>query len=207
MNRSRLPFQKESFHAAEFGGSGARRCNEQYCARAYRGAPTHFVAEAEIPTRSLGERARSTRGKQMNKITLLAGIAIGAVLTAGVAQLQAQAPAAANTTRPAVFVITEQVITDQEKYDKDYRPQAMKTIKDAGGRYIVSTNEITPLAGDPPKRVVVLGFESVDEVKKWQGGEFAKLIPMREQIGKWRSFVVPTCENPQGAKPGQTKCP
>ena len=30
----------------------------------------------------------------MNKITLLAGIAIGAVLTAGVAQLQAQAPAA-----------------------------------------------------------------------------------------------------------------
>ena len=33
----------------------------------------------------------------MNKITLLAGIAIGAVLTAGVAQLQAQAPAPAAT--------------------------------------------------------------------------------------------------------------
>ena len=62
-------------------------------------------------------------------------------------------------------------------------------------------------AGDPPKRVVVLGFESLDEVKKWQGGEYAKLIPVRDQIGKWRSFVVPTCENPQGAKPGQTKCP
>ena len=44
----------------------------------------------------------------MNKITLLAGIAIGAVLTAGVAQLQAQAPAAADTHRPAVFVITLQ---------------------------------------------------------------------------------------------------
>ena len=58
----------------------------------------------------------------MNKITLLAGIAIGAVLTAGVAQLQAQAPAAANTTRPAVFVITLQNITDQAKYDKDYAP-------------------------------------------------------------------------------------
>ena len=35
----------------------------------------------------------------MNRLTLLAGIAIGAVLTAGVAQLQAQAPAPANTTR------------------------------------------------------------------------------------------------------------
>ena len=54
----------------------------------------------------------------MNKITLLAGIAIGAVLTAGVAQLQAQAPAAANTTRPAVFVITLQNITDQAKVRK-----------------------------------------------------------------------------------------
>ena len=44
----------------------------------------------------------------MNKVSLLAGMAIGAVLTAGVAQLQAQAQAPANTTRPAIFVITEQ---------------------------------------------------------------------------------------------------
>ena len=35
----------------------------------------------------------------MNRLTLLAGIAVDAVLTAGVAQLQAQAPAPANTTR------------------------------------------------------------------------------------------------------------
>ena len=67
----------------------------------------------------------------MNKITLLAGIAIGAVLTAGVAQLQAQAPAPASTTRPAVFVITLQTITDQARYEKDFQQQATKTIKDA----------------------------------------------------------------------------
>lgn len=149
----------------------------------------------------------------MNKITLLAGIAIGAVLTAGVAQLQAQGPAApgvaaAATTRNAVFVITEQTITDQAKYEKDFAQQAAKTIKDSGGRFVVRTDQVTPLAGDPPKRIVVLGFESIDEVKKWQGGaEYQKLMPIRDQIGKWRSFAVPTCENPQGAKPGQTKCP
>jgi len=56
----------------------------------------------------------------MNKLTLLAGIAIGAVLTAGVAQLQAQAPRA-DTTRPAVFVVTLQTITDQAKYEKDFQ--------------------------------------------------------------------------------------
>jgi uncharacterized protein (DUF1330 family) len=147
----------------------------------------------------------------MNKITLLAGIAIGAVLTAGVAQLQAQGPAApaagAFPTRNAVFVITEQTITDQDKYEKDFAQQAAKTIKDSGGRFIVRTSEVTPLAGEPPKRIVILGFESIDEVKKWQGGEYAKLIPIRDQVGKWRSFAVHTCENPQGAKPGQYKCP
>ena len=106
-------------------------------------------------------------------------------------------PPRAATTRNAVFVITEQTITDQAKYEKDFQQQAAKTIKDAGGRFIVRTTEVTSLTGEPPKRVVVLGFESIDEVKKWQGGEYAKLIPIRDQIRR----------APQGAKPGQNKYP
>ena len=140
----------------------------------------------------------------MNKLTLLAGIAIGAALTAGVAQLQAQAPA--NTTRPAVFVITMQEITDQVRYEKDFAPKAIETIKAGGGRFIVRGGEVTTLAGQPPQRVVITGWESLDEVKKWQAGEYAKLIPIRDQVMKVTQFAVPTCENPQGAKPGQTKC-
>ena len=143
----------------------------------------------------------------MNKLTLLAGIAIGAVLTAGVAQLQAQAPAPANTTRPAIFVITEQTITDQDKYEKDFAPAAIKTIKDSGGRFIVRGGEVTSLAGDTPKRVVVTGWESLDDVKKWQAGDYGKLIALRDQVAKVRQYAVATCENPHGAKPGQTKCP
>jgi len=142
----------------------------------------------------------------MNKTTLLAGIAIGAVLTAGVAQLQAQSPAA--STRPAVFVITLQNITDQAKYDKDYAPAVTKSIKDSGGRFIVRGGEVTSLAGEAPKRVVILGFESMDEVKKWQGSsEYKALLPIREQVMKLQQFAVATCENPQGAKVCQTKCP
>ena len=48
---------------------------------------------------------------------------------------------------------------------------------------------------------------SVDDVKKWQAGEYGKLIALRDQVAKVRQFAVATCENPQGAKPGQTKCP
>ena len=71
----------------------------------------------------------------MNKLSLLVGVAIGVVITAGIAQTQT--PPAANTTRPAVFVVTEQTITDQAKYEKEFAPAAIKTIKDAGGRFIV----------------------------------------------------------------------
>jgi uncharacterized protein (DUF1330 family) len=109
----------------------------------------------------------------MNKLSLLSGIAIGAVLTAGVAQLSAQSPPPANTTRPAVFVITEQVITDQAKYEKDFAPAAIKTIKDNGGRFIARGGDVLTLAGEAPKRVIITGWESFDDVKKWQAGEYA----------------------------------
>ena len=176
--------------------------------------PGHTGARPPIswPRRESFGRAHSAKGrvtgegKIMNKTTLLAGIAIGAVLTAGVTQLQAQSPAA--STRPAVFVITLQNITDQAKYDKDYAPAVTKSIKDSGGRFIVRGGEVTSLAGEAPKRVVILGFESMDEVKKWQGSsEYKALLPIREQVMKLQQFAVATCENPQGAKPGQTKCP
>ena len=143
----------------------------------------------------------------MNKLSLLAGVAIGAVLTAGVAQLQAQAPAPATTTRPAVFVITEQTFIDEKKYMDEFAGKAVETIKAAGGRFIVRSDQITKLSGDSPNRFVITGWESLDDVKKWQAGDYAKLIPIRDQYAKVRSFAVPTCENPQGAKPGQTKCP
>ena len=142
----------------------------------------------------------------MKQLSLLAGIAIGAVLTAGVAQLQAQAPAA--QTRPAVFVITEQTLLDEKKYTEEYVPKVLPTIKANGGRFIARSSEVTSLSGDAPKRIVITGWESLDEVKKWQSSkEYTELQPLRDQVLKARQFAVHTCENPQGAKPGQTKCP
>ena len=94
----------------------------------------------------------------MNKLSLLAGIAIGAVLTAGVAQLRAQARSA-TTTRPAVFVITEQTFIDEKKYMDEFAGKAVETIKAAGGRFIVRANEVTKLSGDAPNRLVITGWE------------------------------------------------
>jgi uncharacterized protein (DUF1330 family) len=149
----------------------------------------------------------------MHKLSVLTGIAIGAVLTAGVAQLQAQAPAPAPAggfpTRPAVFVITEQTLLDEKKYMDEYVPKVLPTIKAHNGRFIVRSNDVTSLQGDPgPKRLVIVGFESMDEVKKWQSDKaYTDLKPLRDQVLKVRQFAVNTCANPQGAKPGQYQCP
>jgi hypothetical protein len=53
----------------------------------------------------------------------------------------------------------------------------------------------------------MLPIVSPSPEKKCQAGEYAELIQIRDQYAKVRSFAVPTCESPQGAKPGQTKCP
>jgi hypothetical protein len=76
----------------------------------------------------------------MNRLTLLAGIAIGAVLTAGVAQLQAQAPAPADTTRrrgsPAGTFATRlvRVMTEETSIKKfeDLPPGLVRASASAG---------------------------------------------------------------------------
>jgi uncharacterized protein (DUF1330 family) len=148
----------------------------------------------------------------MNKALLLAsGAVLGGIFSAGVGLVNAQmpaAPAAANTTRPAVFYISEQTFVDEKKYNEEFVPKVQPLIKAHGGRFIARANEVTAFSGDAPKRVVITGFESLDDVKKWQESpEYKALIPIRDASIKVRSYAIPTCENPQGAKPGQTKCP
>jgi uncharacterized protein (DUF1330 family) len=91
----------------------------------------------------------------------------------------------------------------------EYVPKVLPTIKAHNGRFIVRSNDVTSLQGDPgPKRLVIVGFESMDEVKKWQSDKaYTDLKPLRDQVLKVRQFAVNTCANPQGAKPGQYQCP
>jgi uncharacterized protein (DUF1330 family) len=184
-----------------------RPCSEEFAGEGT--APPVRSRGGKVSDALTRRKARSTEeANVMNKVSLLAGIAIGAVLTAGIAQLQAQAPAPANTTRPAVFYITEQTYIDQAKYENEFAPKVLKTIKDHGGRFIVRNDQVTGFVGDAPKRIVITGWESLDDVKKWQASkEYVDLKPLRDASVKTRSFAVATCENPQGAKPGQTKCP
>jgi uncharacterized protein (DUF1330 family) len=140
-------------------------------------------------------------------VAVLAGAIIGGVAVGG---LNAQTPSPgaqsqSTTQRPRYFVITEQEITDQQRYSSEYAPKVTKTILDHQGRFVVRNDQITHLAGDPaPKRIVILGFDTMDQIQRWQNSEdYKELRPIRDQVMKLKQFAVQTC--PPSGQPAQAQ--
>ena len=60
-----------------------------------------------------------------------------------------------------------------------------------GGRYVMRTENITALDGTPPKRFVVIQFDSVEKAKAWNATpQLAEINAIRAKAAKSRSFVV-----------------
>jgi uncharacterized protein (DUF1330 family) len=148
-------------------------------------------------------------------LALFTGVVVGGAAVGGLnaqtpspqQQLaQGQASQLSNQNqRPRYFVITEQEITDQAKYNSDYAPKVTKTILDHQGRFVVRSDQITNLAGDPgPKRIVILGFDSMDQIQRWQNSaDYKDLMPIRQQVMKLKQFAVQTCPLPGQTQAGQ----
>src|ERR1700674_1203235 len=88
-------------------------------------------------------------------LTLLAGIVVGATAISG---LHAQGKPGAY----AVIDISE--ITDPETF-KTLLPKAGPAMAGSGGQFIVRTENFTPVSGTPPKRFVIIAFDSMDKAK------------------------------------------
>ena len=115
-------------------------------------------------------------------VTLLAGVAIGAITLGGL-NAQSKAPGAY-----AVVDITE--VTDPEAF-KQLGPLAGPAMEKAGGKYIARTEKITSLDGTPPKRFVIIAFDNVDKAKAWNASEDQKKVDaIRAKTTKSRVFVV-----------------
>jgi uncharacterized protein (DUF1330 family) len=103
------------------------------------------------------------------------------VLGAGAASVYAQTHAPSYT----VGLIN---VKDENGYKNDFLPKAQETIKKYGGVYIAGGfNKTTVLSGNPPpNRVVILKFDSLDTVKKWNEGGGMKV---QEEVGnKYADF-------------------
>jgi uncharacterized protein (DUF1330 family) len=92
---------------------------------------------------------------------MLAGIVLGAAATK---VLHAQANVQAKS--PTYVVIAIDRITDEEAY-KPLPAKGRAAAEGAGGRYLISTGNITRLDGRAPSRLALIEFESADKAQAW----------------------------------------
>jgi uncharacterized protein (DUF1330 family) len=114
-------------------------------------------------------------------LTLLAGVAIGAVAVQG---LHAQAT-------PSAYIVTEVEITNLDAYQREYVPLVRASITAAGGRLIVAGQNIVSLDGEPPKtRITINQFDSLEKVRAWRdSAQFKEARKKVEGYAKFRSVA------------------
>ena len=120
-------------------------------------------------------------------VAMLASMGAGASV---VQVLHAQA-------KPPVYFIGEIDVTNPEGYAKEYLPKAREIIKAHGGQLVAAGgaagtgNQVMPVDGEPPKRVVIYRYPSVDAVHAWRNDPaYEEVRKIGEKYAKYRTFAV-----------------
>jgi uncharacterized protein (DUF1330 family) len=126
------------------------------------------------------------------RITL--GLAMLASATLGAAAIQGLHAQA----KPPVYAVVDiSEIPDPEGFKAvTQRPAASTETVKQGGRYIARTDKITALDGTPPKRFIVIAFDSLEKAQAWNSSPGqAEINAIRAKTTKSRSFVVEGMSN------------
>jgi uncharacterized protein (DUF1330 family) len=112
-------------------------------------------------------------------LSMIAGAALGGAAIQG---LHAQVK--------KVYFISESEVLDRGAIEA-WNTSVRQAIKNAGGNLVVGEN-ITAVLGDPPKRVGVTEFESVEKAKAWINSQERKaMAPQRDKALKFvRQYIV-----------------
>jgi uncharacterized protein (DUF1330 family) len=120
-------------------------------------------------------------------LAMLASMGFGALTVEG---LHAQ-------SKPPVYFVGEIEVTNPEGYAKEYLPKAREIIKAHGGQLLAaagaagSGNEIIAVDGEPPKRVVIYKYDSVEAVRAWRNDPaYEQVRKIGEKYAKYRTFAV-----------------
>ena len=112
--------------------------------------------------------------------TLVAGLAMGAVLTTA---LRAQ-------STPPAYVVAEVTIRDADAFAREYAPRVAGTVQSYGGRFLTS-GKLTPLEGNVPQRFVVIAFDSIDKARAWYDSpEYQPLLEIRKKTATTTLFIA-----------------
>jgi uncharacterized protein (DUF1330 family) len=115
-------------------------------------------------------------------IALIAGVGAGGAIMQG---LHAQA-------KPPVYVVVDIFdVTDPEGFKAIPPLAGPETLSAFGGKYVIRTDKVTALDGTPPKRFVVIAFDSVEKAQAWKASESSKKVDViRDKTTKSVQFLV-----------------
>ena len=121
-------------------------------------------------------------------LAMLAGVGIGAV---AIESIHAQ------TNRP-VYLVTEIDVTDPGAYGAEYAPKVQASVKAAGGRILAlggaggaGAKFVTQVEGQPPKRVVIQVWDSLQKMQAWRSSDdYREAREIGNQYAKFRSYAV-----------------
>jgi uncharacterized protein (DUF1330 family) len=117
----------------------------------------------------------------VHAVSLIAAVAVGA-LGSHVLRAQPKAPA---------YVIGEIDIRDEAPFDKEYVPPAAKAVIDGGGKYIVRGGKSVSLYGEPPKRLAIMAFESLEKAEAtFRSAAYTDAKKIGDKYATFRIYVV-----------------
>ena len=91
----------------------------------------------------------------------------------------------------SAYFIVEVEVTDPAAYE-DYKPMAGAAVAKHGGRFLVRGGKAELVEGtNPPKRVVVLEFDSLAAAKRWYNSpEYKSALALRLRASNSRAILV-----------------
>jgi uncharacterized protein (DUF1330 family) len=115
-------------------------------------------------------------------LAAMSGVAIGAVGATVIHAQQAK-------TAPA-YLIAELDVTDATTFQK-YASGVPATIAPFSGRYLVRAGKTETLEGEPPKRIVVIAFDSLEKARGWfDSPGYDAIKPIRHSSAMSRDYLV-----------------
>jgi uncharacterized protein (DUF1330 family) len=118
-------------------------------------------------------------------LALCTGVILGGAATQA---LQAQ-------SRPVAYMIAEFEVTDVAKF-KAYGDATGVQVPAAGGKFIARGGKTFNVAGETPKRVVIVQWSNLEKAQAYfESAEYKQLVANRDAASKFRSFVVEGLDN------------
>src|SRR5579863_4224020 len=110
---------------------------------------------------------------------------------ASVSEWEAKSLSAAKVKPASGFVIAEVDIHDLTAFLK-YGTKVPETLVPFNHQYLVRSNKIQSLEGDPPKGgIVVIQFESAEKAREWYDSPaYAAIRPIRQSSATSRIYIV-----------------